>query len=109
MTGLSIAAAVFALALVAAGGVVWRIRRQVDAPPALNPRAFLDTGKPRGEGPLVVCAGDSITHGHASYPYVDLLRERLGGDGFTFVNAGVNGELSYNLVRTGISRRRLRT
>lgn len=77
---------------------VWAWRKAHELP-YLDPVVFLALGSPRGDGPLVGCAGDSITHGRVSAPYVDLLRERLGPRGATFINAGTNGELSYNLLQ----------
>jgi lysophospholipase L1-like esterase len=44
---------------------------------------------------LAVCAGDSITRGAVSADYVSMLASRLPD--WDFVNAGVNGELAYNL------------
>lgn len=45
----------------------------------------------------IVCAGDSLTHATVSYDYVQTLRERLGPNVRIF-NAGVNGDLAYNLA-----------
>jgi lysophospholipase L1-like esterase len=48
----------------------------------------------------VVCLGDSITRGLISANFVDLLDSRLGAppdSTFCFVNAGVNGDLAYNV------------
>jgi len=47
---------------------------------------------------LVVCVGASIIHGSVSFNFVNLLKERLGPRGFRFVNAGVNGDLAYNVL-----------
>lgn len=47
----------------------------------------------------VVCMGDSITRGMVSANYVELLEKRMAPDGFRFVNAGVNNDLTYNLLR----------
>lgn len=46
----------------------------------------------------VVCLGDSNVCGQVSVSFVDLLRRRLGDDGFLFINAGVNGDLAYNVL-----------
>jgi len=48
---------------------------------------------------VVVCAGDSLTHGVVSANYVDLLQECLGAEGYEFVNAGINGNLAYNVLQ----------
>jgi len=47
---------------------------------------------------LVVCLGDSITRGQVSASYVDILDEKMGKDGFQFVNGGVNNDLAYNVL-----------
>ena len=66
--------------------------------PRNNPQKFISLGIPSGKK-IVVCAGDSITHGRVSANYVDILEQRLAGKGFAFVNAGVNSELSWNLLQ----------
>jgi lysophospholipase L1-like esterase len=43
--------------------------------------------------------GDSITQGSVSANYVDLLAKRKAADGFEFVNAGVNGNLAWNVLQ----------
>jgi acyl-CoA thioesterase I len=50
------------------------------------------------ENRLVVCLGASIVRGQLSANFVDLLKQRMGQDGFQFVNAGVNGDLAYNVL-----------
>jgi lysophospholipase L1-like esterase len=44
---------------------------------------------------IVVCAGDSITHGNMSYDWVKALSEQLPD--YQFFNAGINSDLSYTL------------
>lgn len=53
-------------------------------------------GSPRLERPLVV-AGASIVRGRASVDFVQLLRERFPAR--TFVNAGVNGNVAWELFQ----------
>jgi acyl-CoA thioesterase-1 len=72
--------------------------RWLFGPAPNNPRAFLRRGRRLSTERLVVCAGDSITHGVASADYVALLRDRFGGRGYVFVNAGISGDLAYNLL-----------
>jgi acyl-CoA thioesterase-1 len=48
---------------------------------------------------LVVCLGASIVRGSVSFNFVNLLRDRLEPKGFKFVNAGVNGDLAYNVLK----------
>lgn len=45
----------------------------------------------------IVCAGDSLTHATFSYDYCQALRERLGSS-VRILNAGVNGDLAWNLA-----------
>jgi lysophospholipase L1-like esterase len=63
---------------------------------ALPPRIVAVQKKP-GEQ-LVVLFGDSITQGGMSANYVDLLAERMQGEGYRFMNAGVGGDTAYNLL-----------
>lgn len=65
--------------------------------PDNNPRSFLAQGSAARQRPVVVCAGDSITHGRVSVNYVDILSRRPALQGYAFVNAGINSELAYNL------------
>ena len=53
----------------------------------------------KGATTVVVCAGDSITRGQFGGNYVDRLSEALTPDGYRFVNAGVNGDMAYNVVQ----------
>lgn len=46
----------------------------------------------------VVCFGDSITRGQVSANYLELLAHRLGTENYQFINAGVNNDLTYNLL-----------
>ena len=45
--------------------------------------------------PVVVCCGDSITHGHIGYDWVSSLRRRDGSK--IYINAGINADLTWNL------------
>ena len=45
--------------------------------------------------PVVLCCGDSITHGHIGYDWVGSLRDKDSSK--IYVNAGVNGDLAWNL------------
>jgi lysophospholipase L1-like esterase len=46
----------------------------------------------------VVCLGASIVRGQVSTNFVNLLNQRMDKHGFHFVNAGVNGDLAYNVL-----------
>jgi lysophospholipase L1-like esterase len=47
----------------------------------------------------VVCLGDSNVRGQVSVSFVDILRQRLSDERFHFINAGVNGDLAYNVLK----------
>jgi len=47
---------------------------------------------------VVVCLGDSLTQGNVSFDYVYALASRLEPDGYTVLNAGVNGDLAWNVL-----------
>jgi lysophospholipase L1-like esterase len=88
--------------LVSVGVLLARTVARALAPwraPADAPAAFLKHGRAPGTHTLVVCAGDSITHGVMSASYGDLLRDHRGGDGYEFVNAGINGNLAWNVLQ----------
>ena len=67
--------------------------------PRDSPAAFLRRGRAPSTRTLVVCAGDSFTHGVMSADYLATLRGRLGSDGYEFVNAGINGNLAWNVLQ----------
>ena len=60
--------------------------------------AFLRDGPAFGATSVVVCVGDSITEGGGSADWVAMLRARVGGD-VQFVNDGVSGDLSWNVLQ----------
>ncbi len=81
----------------ALGGASWLYcRARVRRLPPNCPARFLSGGGRRASR-VVVCAGDSLTHGNLGFDYVGALARRLGPEGFSFINAGVNGDLAYNL------------
>jgi lysophospholipase L1-like esterase len=75
-----------------------RLWKRMDAP-ANSPRDFLAGGRPETARTVVVCVGDSLTHGVASANYVELLQRQFAPDGYTFVNGGINGHLAYNVLQ----------
>jgi len=56
-------------------------------------------GKDRPAGRLVVCLGDSITEGQLSSNWVDRLQAAHAGDEVRVVNAGVSGDLTWNVLQ----------
>ena len=67
--------------------------------PAISPSNFKAAQLPVQKSKVAVCVGDSITHGSVSCNYVDILSGRESLRGYSFVNAGVNSELAYNVVQ----------
>ena len=80
--------------LLAALAVV-HVARQASRRPDGSVGAKLDPPPPGRR--RAVCAGDSLTHGVVSFDYVGALRARLG-PGVEVLNAGVNGDLAFNLA-----------
>lgn len=72
---------------------------KVEALPENSPQAFLEKGKSESSDKIMVCIGDSITHGTVSVNYVDMLTERLGPKGYELINAGINGNLAYDVTQ----------
>lgn len=73
---------------------------RADKLPPSNPSSYLKrkkSGLPTK--PIALFAGDSLTHGHIGVGYVDLLREMVKDVEYDFVNAGINGDLSWNLLQ----------
>lgn len=91
---------IIVIVLIAGGGLfIASGFRAFNRLPDNHPIAFLQKGRAPSTRTLVVCAGDSITHATVSGDYVAMLRERFGGQGYEFVNAGINGQLAYNLLQ----------
>jgi acyl-CoA thioesterase-1 len=62
-------------------------------------KAFLRGGRASGTRTVVACVGDSITEGVGSADWVAMLRERVGVQGVQVVNAGVAGDLAWNVLQ----------
>jgi lysophospholipase L1-like esterase len=92
---LTIVAAAFALLGVVACGAVVRVGRMASR----RPEGWVEgrSGSAPGGKRRVVCAGDSLTQGTVSFDYVGALRARMGPD-VEVLNAGVNGDLAFNLA-----------
>ncbi len=48
---------------------------------------------------VVICLGDSLTQGNVSFDYVHALASRLEPWGYTVLNAGINGDLAWNILQ----------
>ena len=90
-------AAALGLLLIAVFGTCFYVYRAATRLPENRPQVISKQGIDANQK-VVVCAGDSLTHGRVSHNYVDELDKRFGDD-FLFVNAGVNSELTYNLLQ----------
>lgn len=84
------------LLAVGAFSVYMSIRnRVIQHRPANSP----NPAKRQADKTVVVCAGDSITHGVISANYVDQLERELPASDYQLFNAGINADLSYTLLR----------
>jgi lysophospholipase L1-like esterase len=81
------------LVLAAAATVAWKWYRVLQ-PPARAPERWSESLRP-DSGPVVLCLGDSITHGHLGSDWTSSLASR----GLTVVNGGINGELAWNVAQ----------
>lgn len=68
--------------------------------PFNNPRQYLKSPKfnQDSDKKVMVCLGDSLTHGHVGVSFVDILRDEIG-DSVEIVNAGINSEHTYNVIK----------
>ena len=48
---------------------------------------------------VVICVGDSLTHGNVCFDYVHALASLLEPWGYTILNAGINSELAWNVLQ----------
>ncbi|MFJ3877107.1 SGNH/GDSL hydrolase family protein [Streptomyces sp. NPDC090077] len=67
--------------------------------PANPPAEACGNGRAPGAGPVVVAAGASMTRGTQGADWVGALRNRPEFRGYEFVNAGVNGNTSADLLQ----------
>lgn len=74
----------------------WAERRLL-RPDARYPRPPVPPAAPGTR--RLVCAGDSLTHGNMSANYVAPLAARLAPRGLEVLNAGINADLTYTLLR----------
>ena len=72
---------------------------QVKKLPFNSPANFLKSDKSNQETQTVICIGDSITHGQVSYNYVNILSNKISKEGYEFINAGINGNLAFNVLK----------
>ncbi|MHA1976227.1 MAG: SGNH/GDSL hydrolase family protein [Candidatus Hodarchaeales archaeon] len=89
---------IFATLIIIVLLIAYYINRQIMKLPENTPEKY-NRRKQTNEGnkSVVVCVGDSITHGRISSNYVRILRKKLGSD-YEFINAGVNSNLAWNVL-----------
>lgn len=65
-------------------------------PPSNRPSKYVKN--PQDDRILLACLGDSITHGSISQNYIDNIIRHFADNQIAVVNAGINGDLAYNLL-----------
>jgi lysophospholipase L1-like esterase len=65
---------------------------------AIAPEVYSRKSRKNVNKHIVVCLGASMVRGQVSYNFVNLLDQRMAGDGFQFINAGVAGDQAYNVL-----------
>ena len=66
----------------------------IGTPPKGRAVEFLESDRPK-EGRIIVCIGDSLTHGNIGVCWVDSLRQEFTND--KFLNEGINGEVTWQV------------
>ena len=79
------------LAVASVGYTVWRSFKL----PEDHPEIFA----PIAEQKILACLGDSITHGHVGQGYIKQVSTALAKHDVAVMNAGINGDLAYNLYQ----------
>lgn len=70
-------------------------------PPKNNPKQHLKKKKQfedKGKK-VVIFIGDSLTHGTIGESYTKIVSDRLKSEKFEYINAGINGELTFNVLK----------
>lgn len=81
------------------GLAVYAITQARQLPDNRPTPAFVASQNQSTSKTIVVCAGDSITHGRVGANYVERVRQQLPADQYVFYNAGINSDLSFTLLR----------
>ncbi len=68
-------------------------------PAVNNPERYASGSMHRPGRKAVVIAGADMVRGQISFNYVDYLSQKRELQGFQFTNAGINSDLSYNLLK----------
>lgn len=69
-------------------------------PPKNNPKKYLKKQKKIEDKrkKVVMFIGDSLTHGTIGESYIKIISNRLNCEKFEYINAGINGELTFNVL-----------
>lgn len=67
--------------------------------PPNNPDNYLIRSNRPTDQKILILIGDSITHGTVSFNYAEVLAQRLSEKGIDVINAGINGDLTYNVLQ----------
>ena len=78
-------------------GYLAYIAHALRQPPDRNPAWFMRYKAAYTSKKVVVCVGDSITHGSVCASYVEMLENSLPPRGYVVVNAGINSNLAWNV------------
>lgn len=76
----------------------------IGKPPSNNPKQYFKSQRKKKSGEnkekkMIVFIGDSITHGTICEDYTKIVSSRLNPDDYGFINAGINGELTFNVLQ----------
>ena len=87
------------IVVVLAFGFIFFILYEVHRLPDNTPTKHLSRKEKGGllNRNIVICVGDSITHGQISQNYVKMLKDKLG-ENYEFINAGLNSHLAWNVL-----------
>jgi lysophospholipase L1-like esterase len=85
--------------LVTAGVILYFHRKnKLNLLPANNPKSFLESGMREDGKKLVAVIGGDLVHGNISYNFVDDAARRKGCFDYQFINDGVNGSTSFDVL-----------
>jgi lysophospholipase L1-like esterase len=79
-----------------------KLMKFIATPPENNPREFhkrIESLEEKGDKKRIVFIGDSLTHANISTSYIEMLKDCLGEKDYYYINAGINGELAYNVLQ----------
>lgn len=79
------------------GFAIWGLIKEFQVP-SNNPKQFLKNGRKKDTQKVIVCAGDSHTHGFVGANYIKMLEAQFSNKDYEFVNAGINGNLAWNVL-----------